>query len=172
MTGQSRQATSRSCSKAAMLAAAMAAVAAALVLAGCSSSMGSTSAGSSSMDGSMEASTSGGTGTSASSTGYTTIDAAEAKQMIDGGGVTVVDVREQNEYDAGHIAGAVLVPMGTIGSVQPEALPDLDATIIVYCRTGVRSAQASSKLADIGYTHIYNMDGGITSWSYGTVTEE
>lgn len=104
------------------------------------------------------------------STGYTTISTDEAKQKIDAGNITIVDVRTQAEYEAGHIPGAVLVTLDTIGTAQPAALPDLNANLLVYCRTGVRSAQASAALAKIGYTHIYNMDGGITAWKYDTVT--
>lgn len=91
------------------------------------------------------------------------INAAEAKALIDEGGITLVDVRRQDEYDAEHIEGAILVTLDTIGKTQPEALPDLDAEILVYCRTGVRSAQAAQALVDIGYTNVKDM-GGITAW--------
>lgn len=106
---------------------------------------------------------------SSGSTGYTTISVEQAKQLIDAGGVTIVDVRTQSEYEQGHIPGAILVPLDTIGSTQPSALPNKDATLLVYCRTGVRSAQASAALVKLGYTHINNMDGGITAWKYDTV---
>lgn len=107
---------------------------------------------------------------STSSTGYTIIQPSEAKEMIDDGTVTVVDVRTQGEYEDAHIENAVLVPLDTIGDADVTALPDKDATLIVYCRTGVRSAQASAALARLGYTHVYDMDGGITSWTFGTVS--
>jgi len=143
------------------------ACAAALMAAGCtstSSSMGSASSGSMGSSDMMS-------GTSTTDTGgYTTISAEEAKKMIDAGGVTIVDVRTQSEYESAHIPGAVLVPMDTIGDTQPSALPDKDATLLVYCRTGIRSAQASASLAKLGYAHVYNMDGGITAWTYGTET--
>ena len=112
------------------------------------------------------------TSTSSSSSdasGYTTISPAEAKGKIDAGGVTIVDVRTQAEYDEGHIDGAVLVPLDTINGADILALPDKSAMLIVYCRTGVRSAKASAVLAEMGYTHVLNMDGGITAWTYGTV---
>ena len=126
----------------------------------------------------MSSDTSSSAGTSASSssatsstgTGYTVIKPSEAKSMIDAGNVTVVDVRTQSEYEDAHIEGAVLVPLDTIGDTDIAALPDKDATLIVYCRTGVRSAQASAALVKLGYTHVYDMDGGITSWTYGTVS--
>jgi rhodanese-related sulfurtransferase len=104
-----------------------------------------------------------------SATGYTTIQPSEAKEMIDSDTVTVVDVRTQSEYEDAHLENAVLVSLDTIGDTDITALPDKDATLIVYCRTGVRSAQACAALAKLGYTHVYNMDGGITSWTYGTV---
>lgn len=98
---------------------------------------------------------------------YHKITAQEAKEMIDGGNVTVVDVRTAEEYAEAHIPGAVLVPNESIGGEAPEALPDKDAVLVVHCRTGVRSKQASDKLVDLGYTNIYDM-GGIVDWSYET----
>lgn len=98
---------------------------------------------------------------------YHKITAEEAKAMIDEGGVTVVDVRRPEEYGRGHVPGAVLTPNETIGTEQPEALPDKSAVLIVYCRTGVRSKQASDKLVKMGYEHIYDM-GGIVDWPYET----
>ena len=91
--------------------------------------------------------------------------------MMDKGGVTVVDVRRSDEYAAGHIPGSILVPNEEIADVQPEALPDLDATLLVHCRTGIRSKQASDKLVAMGYKHVYDF-GGIVDWPYETVKEE
>ncbi len=102
---------------------------------------------------------------------YHKITAEEAKQMMDEGGVTVVDVRTEAEYKDGHIPGAVLVPNETIGSEPPEALPELDAVLLVHCRTGVRSKQAADKLVEMGYTQIYDF-GGIRDWPYDIVTED
>lgn len=139
-------------------------LAAVALMAGCSST--SPSATSST----TAAATASVSGASSASVGYTTISASEAKEMIDAGGVTVVDVRTQSEYEGGHIPGAVLVTLDTIKDAPPAALPDQDATLLVYCRTGVRSAQASAALVKLGYTHVYNMDGGITAWKFETVT--
>ena len=155
--------------KAVMSAVFAVAIAGCIGLAGCasgSSSSGGSSMAASSGSGDMMASSS----SSTQAAGYANISVDEAKSMIDAGNVTIVDVRTQSEYDSGHIAGAVLVPLDTIGSEQPSALPDKDANLIVYCRTGVRSAQASASLAAMGYTHVNNMQGGITAWTYGTVT--
>lgn len=102
---------------------------------------------------------------------YHKITAEEAKQMMDEGGVTVVDVRTEAEYKEGHIPGAVLVPNETIGSEPPEALPELDAVLLVHCRTGVRSKQAADKLVGMGYTQVYDF-GGIRDWPYDIVTED
>lgn len=102
---------------------------------------------------------------------YHKITAEEAKQMMDEGGVTVVDVRTEAEYKEGHIPGAVLVPNETIGSEPPEALPELDAVLLVHCRTGVRSKQAADKLVEMGYTQVYDF-GGIRDWPYDIVTED
>lgn len=100
---------------------------------------------------------------------YHKIDAEEAKMMIEDSDVIIVDVRRPEEYEAGHVPGAVNIPNESISDVQPDALPELDTPLIVYCRTGVRSRQASDKLQAIGYTGIYDM-GGIVDWPYDTVT--
>lgn len=101
---------------------------------------------------------------------YHKITAEQAKEMMDEGGVTVVDVRTQAEYDAGHIPGSVLVPNESIGTEPPEALPELDAVLLVHCRSGVRSKQASDKLVEMGYTQVYDF-GGIQGWPYDIVTD-
>ncbi len=100
---------------------------------------------------------------------YRQISQDEAKTMMarDDGHV-IVDVRRQDEYDAGHIPGAVLIPNESIGIERPAALPDLDQIILIYCRSGNRSKQAAQKLFDMGYTHIYEF-GGINTWTGETV---
>ena len=113
----------------------------------------------------------GGAGGSASP-GYTQITQEEARAMMakDDGHI-VVDVRRQDEYDAGHIPGAILIPNESIGSERPEALPDPEQIILIYCRSGNRSKQAAQKLADLGYTNVYEF-GGIITWPGEIVTEE
>lgn len=98
---------------------------------------------------------------------YHKITAEEAKKMMDEGGVIVVDVRRADEYAEKHIPGAVLVPNEDIGEEQPELLPDKDAVLLVHCRTGIRSKQASDKLVELGYTNVYDF-GGIADWPYET----
>ena len=102
---------------------------------------------------------------------YKKISASDAKTRMDSGDtIVILDVRTQEEYDAGHIAGAILVPNETISDKQPELLPDLNAEILVYCRSGNRSAQAAKKLIAIGYTNVADF-GGIIDWPYDVVTD-
>ena len=102
---------------------------------------------------------------------YKKISAEDAKARMDSGDtIVILDVRTKEEYDAGHISGAILVPNETIVDKQPELLPDLDAEILVYCRSGNRSAQAAKKLIAIGYTNVVDF-GGIIDWPYEVVTE-
>ena len=101
---------------------------------------------------------------------YMQISQEEAKEMMakDDGHV-IVDVRRLDEYDAGHIPGAILIPNESIGTEQPKELPDLDQIILIYCRSGRRSKEAAGKLAEIGYTNIYEF-GGIIDWTGEVVT--
>lgn len=94
----------------------------------------------------------------------------EAKAMMDKGGVTVVDVRRADEYATGHVPGAILLPNETIGETAESVLTDKKAAILIYCRSGRRSAEAASKLVALGYTKVYDF-GGILSWPYDTETE-
>ena len=95
---------------------------------------------------------------------YTQISQEEAKQLIEQDGTQIiVDVRTQEEYDSGHIPGAICIPVDTIGKEKPEKLWDLDRIILIYCRSGNRSKQAAQKLLEIGYTNIYEF-GGIIDW--------
>ena len=111
----------------------------------------------------------GGTASNASSENdYQQISQEEAKEMMDTQDVIILDVREQDEYDSGHIPGAVLLPVGTIDEeTAAEVIPDKDSTVLVYCRSGNRSKTASSALAELGYTNIYEF-GGINTWPYET----
>ena len=103
---------------------------------------------------------------------YRQIDQDTAKQMMaQDDGHVIVDVRRQEEYDAGHIPGAILIPNEDLGTEQPAQLPDLNQIILIYCRSGNRSKEAAQKLFDMGYTRVYEF-GGINSWSGEIVTEE
>ena len=84
---------------------------------------------------------------------YQKISAEDAYEMMVSQEVVVVDVRTREEYDGGHIENAVLVPNESIGSEMPETLPDREATLLIYCRSGRRSKDAAEKLlAECGYT--------------------
>ncbi len=76
-------------------------------------------------------------------------------------GATLIDVREQVEWDAGHIAGALFIPRGVLGQEIEAAVPDHDTPIVVYCRSGARSALGTQLLQQLGYTDVVNMAGGI-----------
>ena len=100
------------------------------------------------------------------------IDQETAKRMMEADdGHVIVDVRRQDEYDAGHIPGAVLIPNESIVDERPSELPDLEQVILIYCRSGNRSKQAAQKLADMGYLNIYEF-GGITTWTGEIVRPE
>lgn len=111
------------------------------------------------------------TASESSGAAYHKITAEEAKRMIDAGGVIIVDVRTKEEYEEKHIPGAILVPLETIGDNQPEALPDKEAVLLIHCRTGRRSKQASDKLSAMGYQNLYDF-GGIVDWPYETESGE
>ena len=78
-------------------------------------------------------------------------------------GYVIVDVRREDEFVSGHIPGAILIPNESIEDTPPAQLPDRDQLILIYCRSGNRSKQASQKLADMGYTNIVEF-GGINTW--------
>lgn len=94
---------------------------------------------------------------------YTQISMAEAEKLMGTEGVVLVDVRTRAEFAAGHIPGAICIPVESISS-PPEELPDMEQTILIYCRSGNRSKQAAEKLAAMGYTNIIEC-GGIRDWT-------
>ena len=97
---------------------------------------------------------------------YQQITQEEAKNMMDTQEVIVLDVREQDEFDAGHIPGAVLLPVGTITkATAASVIQDFDSVVLVYCRSGNRSKTASKALVELGYTGVYEF-GGINTWPY------
>ena len=109
-----------------------------------------------------------GCGGNTSDSSYEQITQEAATEMVDSQEVIILDVREQDEYDSGHIPGAVLLPVGTIDdTTAAQVIPEKDSTVLVYCRSGNRSKTASAALADLGYTNIYEF-GGINTWPYET----
>ena len=92
----------------------------------------------------------------------------KAKQIIDEHpDACILDVREEEEYLAGHIKGAILLPVDDIDALTAsDVIPSKDSEVLIYCRSGARSRLASDKLAGLGYEHIYDL-GGLTGWPYG-----
>ena len=99
---------------------------------------------------------------------YQQITPKEAKEIMDGGeSHTILDVRDQEEFDEGHIPGAMLLPYTEIESKAEKFLPDKNAQILVYCRSGRRSKIAAESLVALGYTNVKEF-GGIIDWPYET----
>ena len=98
--------------------------------------------------------------------GYRQISQEEAKKMMDEETLIILDVRNQDEFDLGHIPGAVLLPVTAIDEASASSvIPKKDTLVLVYCRSGNRSKTASQALAELGYTNIYEF-GGINTWPY------
>ena len=99
---------------------------------------------------------------------YVNITAEEAKQIMDSEeSYIILDVRTQEEYDQGHIPGAIVISHEEIEVRAEEVLTDKDQLILVYCRSGRRSKLAAEALVELGYTNIKEF-GGIIDWPYET----
>lgn len=96
---------------------------------------------------------------------YIKISPKDAKEIMDNEESIVLDVRTKDEYDQGHIEGAVLLPVDEISSKAEEVLKDKKAKILVYCRSGNRSATAAKTLIKMGYENVLDF-GGIIDWPY------
>lgn len=95
----------------------------------------------------------------------------EGKHILDTcPGSVLLDVRTEEEYGIEHAAGAILLPQEDLETMDEgeilDVLPDLDAPVLLYCRTGRRAALAAVKLDELGYTRLYNL-GGLNGWPYG-----
>lgn len=101
--------------------------------------------------------------------GYRQISMDEAIMMMKEADYIILDVRTAEEFSDKHIPGAINIPNETIGTKEIPELPDKDQLILVYCRSGNRSKQASEKLVALGYTNIVEF-GGINDWPGETVT--
>ena len=100
---------------------------------------------------------------------FLNITAEEARKLMDSEKDRIIlDVRSREEYDQGHIPGAILIPDTEIEAKAADLLPDKDQLILVYCRSGRRSKLAAQSLADLGYTNIREF-GGILDWPYDIV---
>ncbi len=91
-----------------------------------------------------------------------TVDVNTVAEIMDRDDVVLIDVREQNEYDEAHIPGVTLIPLGTV----PQNLDKIptDKTVILTCRSGNRSGQATDFLRENGFDNVHNMAGGINAW--------
>ena len=103
------------------------------------------------------------------SASYDQISGAEAKALMDSeSGYIIIDARTQEEYDQGHIPGAILIPEYEIADRAAKELPDKDQLILVYCRSGRRSKIAAEELVKLGYNNVKEF-GGIIDWEYEIV---
>ena len=100
---------------------------------------------------------------------YEQITAEQAKDLMDTQtDYIIIDARTEEEFSAGHIEGAILIPEYEITAWAPKELPDKEQLILVYCRSGRRSKIASDALVELGYTNVKEF-GGIIDWPYETV---
>ena len=103
---------------------------------------------------------------------YQQITAQEAKSIMDTEtDYVIIDARTEEEFAAGHIANAILIPEYEIAERAEAELPNKDGLILVYCRSGRRSKIASEELVKLGYTNVKEF-GGIIDWPYETTTED
>jgi rhodanese-related sulfurtransferase len=95
----------------------------------------------------------------------TTITVPEAKALLDKGGITFLDVRTETEFKKGHIPGAMNLPRGKLEFEIDKKITDKNAQVVLYCKTGGRSALATYTLVKMGYKNLKSMDGGWTAWT-------
>ncbi len=105
------------------------------------------------------------------SVNYQTINAEEAKAIIDTEeDIVILDVRTKTEFDAGYIPNAMLIPDAQLKEEVEMRIPDKDTKILIYCRSGNRSAKSAKLLVEMGYTNVFDF-GGIINWSYDIITD-
>lgn len=92
------------------------------------------------------------------------VTVSEAQERIDGG-ATLIDVREDNEWDKGHAKGAIHIGRGVIERDVVERFPDKSTELILYCGGGYRSALAADSLQKMGYSNVASMAGGWKAWN-------
>jgi sulfur-carrier protein adenylyltransferase/sulfurtransferase len=92
------------------------------------------------------------------------VDAVRARELIESGDPLIVDVREQDEWDEGHVPGAVHLPRGHLESRIEALAPDHERPVLIYCAAGNRSAFAAKTLGELGYTDVASLSGGFTDW--------
>lgn len=100
---------------------------------------------------------------------YRKISSKDAKEAFDfQDDITIVDVRTEGEFNSGHIADAINIPLDVVVDSVLEKFPNKDEKLYLYCRSGNRSSQAARLLVKQGYTNVYDF-GGVNNWSYGLV---
>ena len=105
------------------------------------------------------------------STTYKKITGEEAKEIMESGKPYILlDVRTEHYFKTLRIDGSVLIPHDEIRELAPKELPDKKATILIYCRSGRRSALAATELAKMGYKNVYDF-GGIIDWAFETISD-
>jgi sulfur-carrier protein adenylyltransferase/sulfurtransferase len=92
------------------------------------------------------------------------VDASHARELIERESPAIVDVRELDEWDEGHLPGAIHIPRGHLESRIEQALPDRSQPVLLYCAAGNRSAFAAQTLGQLGYEHVSSLAGGYTDW--------
>jgi sulfur-carrier protein adenylyltransferase/sulfurtransferase len=92
------------------------------------------------------------------------LDVAQARQEIDRGDAVLIDTREHHEWEEAHLEGATLVPPATVSERIGDVVPDRSQRVLLYCRTGNRSARAADELQELGYENVANVAGGIVAW--------
>lgn len=98
-----------------------------------------------------------------------TLSPQQVAEKLQKGEITLVDVREQNEYAAEHIQGSIFLPLSQLTTIQLQALPP-DKPVVLYCRSGRRSASALQMAQAAGLKEVYHMSGGITGWKQAGLT--
>ena len=103
---------------------------------------------------------------------WSTVPIQEAESLLEAEDAILLDVRTQEEYDQGHLPGAVCLPVETLMDGDLSVLlPDKQAPLVLYCRTGARSADAAQVLSELGYTDITDLAGGLLAWEGEVVTD-
>jgi adenylyltransferase/sulfurtransferase len=92
------------------------------------------------------------------------VDAVRARELVESGDPVIVDVREQDEWDEGHLPGAIHIPRGYLESRVETAVPDRSRSVLLYCAAGNRSAFAAKTLEELGYEDVVSLAGGFTDW--------
>lgn len=93
---------------------------------------------------------------------YRIINTEQARDLLASQPITVLDLRDQRSYRAGHIAGALMLHDGLLQALLKQ--DDLDKPILLYCYRGATSQERAQQLADLGFREVYNLEGGYTAW--------